>query len=183
MIVGVNLKVMFSFMVAHRDFDRVDSRRCDFLLWRDPFERTVSTFFDKCRQAAKDGAKVQNSQQLVLEALGLNAPPDLQRVSFEEFVSVLPSIYMADAHFRPQLNGLRPGQVGSVIDIATDLDALGRRLGIDFSLKVNQTERDEAGTYQTAGTRRIIEALYAIDFKAPRYRSRSPIARWFSRSW
>ena len=70
---GVNLKVMFSFMVAHKEFDRVDSRRCDFLLWRDPFERTVSTFFDKCRQAAKDGAKVQNSQQLIMDAVGAGA--------------------------------------------------------------------------------------------------------------
>lgn len=171
-------------MEAHADFDRIVSRRCDFLLWRDPYSRTASAFLDKCRRAARsNGAKVQDSQRLLLQAFGLGTVTELQQVSFEQFVDVLPAIYMEDAHFRPQLYRLRPGQVGSVIDIAADLDVLGRRLGVDFAPRFNHAAHDGEVTRFTARMRAVIDELYADDFRAPRYRPGYPARRWLRLSW
>jgi glycosyltransferase involved in cell wall biosynthesis len=163
MRLGANLKVLFSFLVEHPDFERVDDPQCDVLLWRDPHARTVSAFFDKCRQAVNPD-KVQNSQMVLLAELGTDDVTALLDLSFRDFVSILPRVRDVESHYRPQSHGLGSHSFDRIADIDHDLEALGRELGVDFSVRVNSTEHAEPNAYFDDETRSLIETLYADDF-------------------
>ena len=163
MRLGANLKVLFSFLVEHPDFERVDDPRCDVLLWRDPHARTVSAYFDKCRQAVNPD-KVQNCQMALLGELATDDVTALLDLSFHDFVSILPRVRDVDSHFRPQSHGLAPDSFDRIADIDHDLEALGRELGVDFSVRVNTTDHAEPSAYFDDDTRALIETLYVDDF-------------------
>jgi hypothetical protein len=169
-IIGVNYKVLLSFVSLRPEFERVDLRWCDYLLWRDPLERTVSLFFDKCRQAVNPD-KVQEIQQTLMDALGLTDVVELKTLSFERFVGGLEPILKRDRHVWPQLYRVTLADVGEVVDIAIGLPRLGRRLGIDFTVRENVTSHGPALEYYTAETRAIIERLYRDDYRARGHRS------------
>lgn len=162
-VLGVNMKVLFSFCTAHPDLEPIQGRVCDYLLWRDPLERIVSLFADKCRQAV-DPNKVQNVQSVIVKAMGETSVEALRDLQFADLVQLLPSIHLEDRHMWPQGHRVEMERVGEVVDVA-DLSRLGRRLGIDFSVRRNQTSHDAPLSYYTPETRALVEGLYAADYQ------------------
>ena len=168
-VIGVNMKVLFSFCMAHPDLEPITGRACDYLLWRDPLERVVSLFADKCRQAVNPD-KVQNVQSVILAAMGETSVAALRDLQFADLVGLLPSIYLEDRHMWPQGHRVELRRVGEVVEIAR-LPCLGRRLGIDFSVRRNQTSHGDALSYYTPATRAQVERLYAADYELRGHRS------------
>ena len=171
MVVGANLKVLYSFLSFHPEFLAEQLGWCDVLLWRDPLERTVSMFADKCR-ANLDPGHVQGVQRLLMQQLQLRDVRELGDVAFSTIVGVLEPILLQDWHLTPQVNGVRLKDIGRVVDIADGLPALGLRLGVDFSRRENASSHGPALEYYTSQTRQTIERLYAMDYAARGHRSR-----------
>jgi LCP family protein required for cell wall assembly len=171
---------LFSFLVEHPEFERTGDSWCDVLLWRDPHARTVSTFFDKCREGINPD-KVQNCQTELLGELTAKDVVVLRELSFNDFVSILPRVRDRDAHFRPQSHALSPNSFSRIADVDHDLDALGRQLGVDFSVRVNSTEHAEPSQYFDDATRALVQTLYAEDFSLKRHARRLTEGRSFSR--
>jgi hypothetical protein len=168
---GANMKVLFSFLTEHPGFERIGDPYCDVLLWRDPHARTVSTFFDKCRQAINPD-KVQNCQRVLLGELAAEDVTALRDLSFHDFVSILPRVRDRDAHFRPQSHALTPDSFSRIADVDHDLDALGRLLDVDFLVRVNKTEHAEPSQYFDDDTHALVQTLYADDFSLKRHARR-----------
>jgi len=182
MVVGANLKVMFTFLTRHPAFAAEQVGWCDVLLWRDPLDRIVSMFFDKCR-ANLDPGNVQGVQKLIMDRLGVEDVRRLADVEFSELVPCLEAIMMRDWHLTPQVSGVRLKDIGRVVDIATGLPGLGKELGVDFSRRENPGSHRPALEYYTPATRETIERLYAMDFAARGHRSLElrlkRLAGWF----
>jgi hypothetical protein len=162
-LIGFHKKVLYSFAAFHPEFEALTSERCDVLLWREPLERTVSLFFDKCRAAVKPDA-VQDVQRVLLEAIGESQVEALRSVQFEDLVRLLPRVIELEDHFWPQTHGLDMRLIGEVVDIGWGLPRLGRRLGVDFRRRWNRSVHHRAASYYTPETRAIVEKLYAADY-------------------
>lgn len=75
---------------------------------RNPFDRVVSLYCDKCQKNAQDrinrgDRKLQNCQKVILRAL--NKPLEVEQlrtITFPQFVSILPVIKNRDLHFNAQ---------------------------------------------------------------------------------
>ena len=162
---------MFTFLTRHPAFTAEQLGWCDVLLWRDPMDRTVSMFFDKCR-ANLDPANIQGVQRLIMDQLGVGDVRRLADVEFSEVVLCLEAIMMRDWHLTPQVSGVRLKDIGRIVDITTGLDRLGDELGVDFSRRENAGSHRAALEYYTPATRETIERLYAMDFAVRGHRSR-----------
>lgn len=163
--IGLNYKVLFSFAEEHPDLEEVGGEVCDYLLWRDPLARTVSMFFDKCRDAI-DPDFVQEVQVVLMEHLELSRVEELRSVTFSEVVRLLPQLVDQEEHFAPQLRGVDLAKVGRVVDIASGLGHIERETGLSFARRANTSPHGRVGTYYTRRTREIVQGLYAGDYVA-----------------
>ena len=163
--IGLNYKVLFSFAEEHPDLDEVGGDSCDYLLWRDPLARTVSMFFDKCRESI-DPKSVQIVQTVLLAQFGRARVEELRSVTFSEVVHALPELIEREEHFAPQLRGVDLAKVGRVVDIASGLGHIERETGLSFARRANTSPHGRVAKYYTRRTREIVQSLYAGDYVA-----------------
>jgi len=163
--IGLNYKVLFSFAEEHPDLEQVGGESCDYLLWRDPLARTVSLFFDKCRNSI-DPKSVQEVQAVLLAQFSLSRVGDLRSVTFSQVVNALPRIVQREDHLFPQLQGVDLSKIGRVVDIASGLRRIEAETGLKFARRANTSRHGRVVKYYTDETRRIVETVYAADYVA-----------------
>lgn len=166
-VIGVSMKVMYSFFALNGQFKRVE-KKPDYFIVRSPFSRAVSTFYDKCHQALITTENTQDCQRVLMRHFGFQYREDLASISFGDFVSALPLVINYDIHFFPQVPPrFRPRRQGVVkMDDGVGLKALGAELKIDFSKKTNSTNHGPCREiYLLFPMARVgICRLYAEDF-------------------
>ena len=161
--IGLSFKVMFLFFMNHPRFIHDDRLVPDLFLARNPFDRAVSTFFEKCRARVREPyfQKPQDAQVALMGALRVKSVEALLGISFGEFCRVLPMVIDKDAHFIPQSAYPLPSRI---VQIETGLPSLGKELDLDFTEKVNATDHLPACCYLDRESAEIIRTLYADDF-------------------
>lgn len=170
--------------------------RCSIVV-RNPYDRVISFYKDKFLRAEdyrlwmKDQGmemRWQQSTQLFFPFLNLHTKMDpievsekLSRVSFNEFMEILPKVYLQDGHLTPQylasslsfrLLGYRisfrlPMQIERIYKMESekDMQALARDLQLDLETKINTTENLKTSVTWTPSNAAIVEKLYARDFE------------------
>lgn len=170
--------------------------RCS-LVVRDPYLRTLSFYKDKFLRAddyrlwMKEQGFVQGwqqSSQLFFPYLGLNPQMDakevsekLSEVSFEQFIGLLPKVYLKDGHLTPQylatsmsffMLGYRisfrlPLRLERIYKMESkhDLEELAKDFQLDLDAKVNTTEKIDRIITWSPSTLKTVERLYKRDFE------------------
>jgi hypothetical protein len=157
------------------------------LLTRDPYARTESFFRDKLRlkppRAVDPGDRypLKRCQTILLPWLGVSVDDPVERqvdallgVEFEEFVALLPRVYLADDHLSPQTWNYERSVLGRrvrmrfdrvvPIEDATALAETAQRFDLDLTQRVN-AGADVPITW-TATARATVRQLYREDFAA-----------------
>jgi Sulfotransferase family len=170
--------------------------RCS-LVVRDPYLRTASFYKDKFLRA--DDYRLwmkeqgfdqgwQQSTQLFFPYLGLSTQMDakevsekLSKVSFEQFIGLLPKVYLQDGHLTPQylaasMSFFRLGYRISFqlplrleriykMESENDLKFLAKDFQLELDTKVNATEKMGGTITWSPFTRKTVERLYKRDFE------------------
>jgi hypothetical protein len=199
-LLSTSLKVMYSSLTlqpalrplrtdlhaALRTWSTPGLRR--YLLVRDPYERLVSFHADKLRAALPSaaGGRWQSSQRIFFPALGLSGEEPagaiaerLRALDFEDFIRLVPRVHRADPHLWPQwwtrsfrVRGVAlPAPVHRVFKIE-EMDLLAEELGLDRSIRVNETSHESADRSFTPASYTIANHIYGGDFASFSYRMR-----------
>jgi hypothetical protein len=160
-----------------------------YLLVRNPYDRIESFFREKFRKSLdyyENNGFWQVSQEMFFPYLGINEDmtPEtiktkLKNTSFSNIIAVLPKVYMFDGHLQPQYKkinlGIRilgfsinaPLKIKKVckIEFAEDLTTLEQIFKIDVNTRVNATSKIKEEIKWTKQDLKIINELYAVDFK------------------
>ena len=147
---------------------------------RNPYDRLVSLYSDKCQKNAKDriergDKRLQNCQKVILKAL--NKPLEVEQlltISFPEFISVIPMIKNKDLHFNPQSPYFIDMKGNCVADklirfenINEELTAILPNLGLRVNSipHSNSTKHSSYQTYYTDKEINIVRTQYSADLK------------------
>lgn len=145
---------------------------------RNPYDRVVSVYVDKCVQNPVDRinrgeTKMQTCQQIILKAL--KKPKNLKEfasITFEDFISVLPEILFKDWHFIPQSPFLVNAKGQIVADKVArfenydeEVKEILTKLGFEVSQvpHKNKTIRKNYKEYYNDATRSVVASLYKDD--------------------
>lgn len=149
-----------------------------FSVVRNPYDRVVSVYVDKCLQNPVDRinrgeTKLQTCQQIILKAL--KKPQRLDQfasVTFEDFISVLPEILFKDWHFIPQSPFL-VNEKGEIVadkvarfeNFDEEVKEILTKLGFEVSQvpHKNKTIRRHYKEYYNDTTRSVVARLYKDD--------------------
>lgn len=202
-----NYKVMFSTLSAQQNVGRVGLTKKlalsgaltwigaapdDFyLLVRNPYLRLESFFRDKLRDAVAQSAakgEWQPSHRVFFPPFDLHENMEaevlaaaLRNISFEAFLTALPSVYRHDRHLHPQAWSLRlrankypvgvPVRFTKIfrMERESDLAEMGRIFDLDLGLTMNQTDPVQHPIVWSSRGRAMAEKIYARDFAAFRY--------------
>tara|TARA_Y100000389_G_scaffold40765_1_gene35330 strand:- start:142 stop:771 length:630 start_codon:yes stop_codon:yes gene_type:complete len=149
-----------------------------FSVVRNPYDRVVSVYVDKCVQNPVDRinrgeTKLQTCQQIILKAL--KKPKRLDQfadITFEDFIRVLPEIYFKDWHFIPQSpflvntkGQLVADKIARFENYDEEVKDILTKLGfhIEEMPHKNKTIRKNYKEYYTEETRSIVARLYKDD--------------------
>lgn len=146
---------------------------------RNPYERLVSFFYDKLRNALPGDPdrefKLQNSQKLILRKLNINPflnahkkADILLNITFDEFIYLLPKL-TSNKHLRPQIltaPKIIETIIGSpsILKMEEDLDAICSISGVNRSLKRNPTIHPTYEELFNSSTYKIANEIYYGDF-------------------
>jgi len=165
-----------------------------FLIVRDPYTRLESFFKDKFRQdpvvTLRGYDQLQRCHRFFCSYLRID-PADspmtirekLLRLSFEQFVHLLPTVYLLDGHLHPQVNIMTIRFRGAPIQLkfnrilqiesAADLAYLQDELAIDVSKKINNTNQVAWSPPWHPDLRAVVNDLYKADFATFQYEMRT----------
>jgi hypothetical protein len=159
-------------------------RSCNtFFVVRSPYERTASCFMDKFRKQplriTEPKFHWQYCHKLIYPYCGLtDSDTDLTiaerflQFSFNDFLDLLPSVYMHDVHYQPQIWSLKLhiggkrtfSWPGCTILKVEDSESLHQIPDIDFSVRSNYTTHLTRDFEITRGNKAVIQKLYEKDF-------------------
>lgn len=160
--------------------------RKQYLLVRNPYLRIVSFFKDKFRQVVANhkGKKGwQHCQKIFFDDLGLEETlhykiikSKLLDTSFDEFITLLPHLYHLDSHLEPQyfIEKTLADTLGTTslklervykMECPNHLKEMATTFNLDLSIKKNATNKVNSPINWTKGTQKIINEIYANDFK------------------
>ncbi len=178
------------------------SRLRFYFLVRNPYSRVESFFKDKFLKAEEYrlwmiknnmDKQWQMSTEIFFPYLGLTTSMDpkeistrLCQVTFDEFISILPNVYMNDGHLTPQylariLNwnffGIQfniPIRIEAIFKLESpeELKLCGQLFDIDVSIKKNSTNHIKEVIYWEEHTASAINHLYRRDFKDFQYKKK-----------
>lgn len=164
---------------------------------RNPYDRVASFYKDKFLRAEdyrlwmqEQGMSQgwQQSTQLFFPYLGLDSSMDpkevserLSAVSFDEFIGMLPKVYMQDGHITPQylagafsfrllryrISFRLPLIIDRIYQLESpqDLQDLAVDFHLDLKAKVNTTEKVSDAITWSPLARAAVEKLYERDFE------------------
>lgn len=159
-----------------------------YFIYRDPYKRLYSLFFDKFRKFPKENITSEKIKsryhRVVLDYLKVELENNqeikqvLLNITFQEFIlKVLPNTYMLDGHTRPQVTMIRIDfkrrfmisiptlKRGYNLDNPIQMQKLSNRTGINFSKKVNSTEKYFEDYTWSREMKAVVNHLYQEDFK------------------
>lgn len=176
-LIGTSRKVMTSFFDEHPAFEQVPACPVDYFLARNPYDRVISLFSDKCRKSVHP-FKVQKCQTDIANQAGIDVH-ELPRLSFTMFCNLLQALRYKDEHFWPQLTEFMLAPRGVIIRIECGgrhgLKGLGLKLGVNFAPKVNATSHISRGRFfpRKGPSGAIVRRVYRQDFELFCYPSRA----------
>lgn len=173
---------IFKHLIKHFYFQR-------YQLTRHPYDRFLSLFKDKYRMEPK---KIQNPDfkwqpihYLLLPYLGLNKSATDTNIAraflnmdINDFVQLLPKIYLLDGHIAPQkhASALKISdaryislRVDKYFKIESDKDEISQFTGIDFNQKRNVTNSSNLFNEFNSSSLSILQKLYKEDFNLGNY--------------
>lgn len=162
-MIGTSFKVLFTFFKDNPRFREANRDPADYFLCRNPYQRTLSLFLDKCRRNALT-LKPENSQIVLAKALALKSTRELADLTFCDFCRALPKVLILDQHFMRQVHGFKLTDRGVIVKIESGLEWLGKESGVDFSVKVNARQPVRDGDFLNSETMPLIYHLYLRDF-------------------
>ena len=172
---------------------------------RNPYDRVTSFYKDKFvraedyrlwMQGQGMSQSWQQSTQLFFPYLGLDSSMDpksvserLSVVTFEEFMEILPKVYLQDGHLTPQylagafsfrflsyrISFRLPLYVERIYKMESleDIESLSKDFQLELKTKVNTTEKVEESITWTPSSIKTVKRLYARDFKRFGYERRT----------
>jgi len=165
-----------------------------FLIVRDPYTRLESFFKDKFRQdpvvtmrAYHELQRCQHFFCAYLQITPTDSPVTIREkllsLSFDQFVHLLPTVYLQDGHLYPQVWMMTIHFHGAPIQLhfdrvlkieaAADMAYLQNGLAIDLSKKVNDTQQVEWSSPWQPELYAIVNDLYKADFDMFQYEMRT----------
>jgi len=158
--------------------------RPQYMLVRNPYDRLVSCFADKFRRSPLKRTPEegwQSCQRLYFPFLGLSEQDEFEKirdrllkVTFSEFMHILPNVIRKEGHFWPQSWMLRARlkkipitttlKINRFYRIETDLQKVEFELGLDTSFKMQQSEHGPSDEYFNKKLTAIANNLYRADF-------------------
>ena len=165
-----------------------DRAICTLFVVRSPYGRVVSCFLDKFRkQPTRINEPVfewQACHEVMYDYCGICATDShaekaskFRRLTFDNFIDILPAIYMRDPHFQPQ-SWSRRLYVGHAkafnwpncrIVKMEHSDELSRVPDIDWSVRANSTSHIEPDFCVTEKHKSAIRQVYKEDFQLGGY--------------
>ncbi len=147
---------------------------------RNPYDRVVSVYVDKCvenpvNRINRGDETLQTCQRIILKAL--NKPLKLEefsKITFEQFVEILPEIYNNDWHFYTQSPFLVNSSNTVVVDklarfenFDTEVKDILNELGFTITEMPhkNKTSRASYRDYYNEKTKKIVTEIYKDDLK------------------
>lgn len=169
-VFGCSRKVMSSFFATEPGFVRIrDRETCDYFMARNPYERAVSLWMDKCQTAPFDPLQV--NQEILAEAAGLQYEySKLRDLRFPAMVRLLPKVWKLNDHFRPQTWGVMGFQAQVLCNIIQIDSPAGQAFvtkqfpTIGFGRKANNTPHRHFAEYYDPESIEIIRDIYRNDF-------------------
>ncbi len=131
--------------------------------------------------------KLQDCQRIFYPYIQINShssPVEIRdkllRVSFAQFIKLLPQVYHLDGHLHPQtqltLIYFRHIPIGSMkfdrilkVESSEDMAYLQNELSIDLSIKPNNTDKIQLSKPWSPALLDIVNNLYQADFEAFNY--------------
>jgi hypothetical protein len=151
---------------------------------RDPFSRLESFFKNKFRKNIKepDITQWEHCQEVFLQPLGIpvhlpyaEAKSRFLDVTFEDFISLLPQVYLKDAHLVPQwhsetlplpfLKWKIQYDAFFKMENPDHLSVLEDKLAISLGERLNPTQGSFESQHWTPALRSIVLTLYKEDFQ------------------
>jgi hypothetical protein len=189
-----NFKVMYSTLMRQSNITLLkehdwkvlsECRETLYFLVRNPYDRLESFFRDKFilhpgRSVQTNNFRWQNCQKIFFDELQVS-PDDFDDVqerltttSFDQFIEMLPSKYLLDLHLAPQVYAICYMEGDSVfelqvdgvlmVDDEDDMAFLQSKLGIDTSVRENETRFENIHLGWNERSRSIVNGLYEADF-------------------
>jgi len=173
--------LVISFEKVNREEMKIKNK---FFLVRNPFARTVSCYFawvygwNKLDYSKTEGGLLFKNQRIILRAFRKKMLPEsLSKISFNEFVKILPKIIQKDHHFRPQIDSLcdksklKYFSLLKLENINDDWKKLCKILNKKMILLHRfKTKHKNYRFYYDEKTKNIIHKLYKEDFKKFNYK-------------
>ncbi len=198
--ITTNFKVMYSNLNRQKDLKKVRNRsiflnillhklgigKDHYLLVR-PVEKRLESFYkNKFVRGAKSLTELpvsewQRSLRIFFPYLGINEnesaqhiQKQIEQVSFNDMVAVLPQVIDSDGHIRPQhfakkLYYLRqyfdiPFQAILNIERPSDYQFLSDPLGLDTNIRSNSSKNTKVSLEWTESSKQTVQQLYKEDY-------------------
>ena len=179
-IISTNFKVMYSTLRKQPELKKLKEEliwlyqpRVNYVLGRNPYKRLESFYRDKLNKDLGIDKKLVRSQKIFLKPLGLslkNAKQEivasLSQLTFEEFIMLLPQVYLNNRHLHPQLKIFknRKNIHKLKLESKTDLDFMNEKLGINTEIKANTTRKNNFELDWNTAMYKVVNKLYGEDF-------------------
>lgn len=208
-LVSTNYKVLYSLLYEQPELREINMQAVaqyylsdpapspwlgHFFVVRNPYTRLESFFKDKFRQdpvtMTRTYDQLQRCQRLFCSYLQID-PTDaamsirekLLSLSFEQFVQLLPAVYLNDGHLHPQVQMMTIRFRGAPIQLsfdrvfkvesAVDMACLQGELAIDVSQQINNTRQVQWSSPWRPDLYAVINELYKADFETFQYEMRT----------
>ncbi len=157
-----------------------------YFLVRNPYDRLVSFYENKFKRnptelLAGDSSKDwQYCQKIFFHKLGISSKHTLEEkckiftnTSFENFIEMLPDLYMTDLHLIPQYKILKlffwRVKYDRLIKIEDMDEEFMKSIEVDIMVRVNKTVRTKWQDYYSVSTKSRVKDLYNRDFEIFKY--------------
>ncbi len=179
-IISTNFKVMYSTLKKSRGLKKLKEEliwlyrpRVNYVIGRNPYTRLESFFRDKLNKSLNNSQKWTRNQKIFFKPLGLSCKNThqekydaLNRLTFEDFIQLLPVVYMKNRHLHPQVKIFK--NLRNVhklkLESQADLQFMKDELEIDTEIRANKTDQKQFDFEWTREMWDIVNELYSEDF-------------------
>lgn len=176
--ISTNFKVMYStfrkqeYLKKVKLFRLLFSSKNKYIVVRNPYDRLESFYRDKLGKSLLLEKKWLRSQKIYFKPLGVNSKSReekfkaLQKMSFEEFIKLLPLTYQKNRHLHLQnkiFKNIKPKRVIQM-EKTEDLFFMQTQLQLDMNIKANKTDKQSEIIWSPEMID-IVNTVYKADFE------------------
>lgn len=179
-IISTNFKVMYSTLRKQPELKKLKEEliwlyhpRVNYVLGRNPYKRLESFYRDKLNKDLGIDKKLVRSQKIFLKSVGLSSSSPkieivekLSKLTFEDFILLLPQVYLKNRHLHPQVKIFknRKNIHKLQLESKSDLIFMNEKLGINTNIKANSTAKSKFKLEWNSKIYDLVNDLYAEDF-------------------